>query len=48
MVIEKERRLLTELSEALERWDTGKATPEEVEKVRRELRQFYRLLGLHP
>ena len=48
MIIEKERRLLAELSAVLERWDAGEATTEEVEKARHELRTFYRLIGLHP
>lgn len=48
MIAETERRLLAQLSEALERRDVGCADPGEVELARFELREFYRSLGMHP
>lgn len=48
MIAETERHLLALLSDALERQDTGCAEPSEVEYARRELREFYRELGMHP
>jgi hypothetical protein len=46
--IDTERRLLAQLSKAIQWQDQGLAGPTEVKRARSELIEFYRALGMHP